>query len=672
VNRNVDVAGEIFSYWWKNRWQILKILAIATIAFAVVLLLIPARFKAQATVIVLPPRFLPEVRTQPLTVTTVRSLLESGELLQQVIDRLRLCKRLLENKFSGIPDDAALKQVAGAKPEAVAAYLGIRDDDLSNYFSGHSTEELRGLLDFKDSDLQDMTVDDLSQLLSSEDTIEKKTASDLTFSPLVKLFAISDSGRKAQVLANTWATLFEKKYDQLTREKTTQQFNSIFKQQEQSQTELQDIQTTIVEYKKKNQMELLQNQIDENTQDYRNFSQQLVVKQASLDRLRGRLTRLQTLVSAMESNGIWVGRIHTGNTTGPLTLSVGEAFASQAASEILALAKADADTTVPTAQLYKRIRAETLRSAERLTSAIAEATEFNRRSPIQLMERNLDQIQKDYLEASSRLRIATLRAETLRQTLAKLDETLSNTQQYLTLSTALPEEAVGTAMAQGRREEIPAMAKVQFQRQEINPVWQQLQVQRATAAQELDTVKGEVSELTKVLPERQVELRDLQNDLYQARQAEVSIRENVDRWQKNNQELFRNYVEMRNEISNTSQDIALLEQEVRSLTDSTATSQQQVQDYQQRYDKASADLQVYELRQRAVQRNADLLLQKVQEAQIAVREEVSDVSVAARAVAPERHYFPQRTIFLLIAFLATAAVLLGLLARQRYMELQEL
>jgi uncharacterized protein involved in exopolysaccharide biosynthesis len=667
----VDVAGEIIAYWWKNRWQILKILAIATLAFVVVLLLIPPRFKAQATVIVLPPRFLPEVRTQPLTVTTVRSLLESGELLQQVIDRLRLSRELLQRKFGPDPDNAKLQKVSGAAPAAAAAYLGITNEDLATYFSSLTPIELRALLEYKQADLDDMTVDDLSKLLASEETIEKKTASDLTFSPLVKLYAIGDSGPKAQVLANTWATLFEKKYDNLTRQKTNQQFESIRNQQRISQADLEDMQTSIVLYKKDNQLELLQNQIDENTQDFRNFSQQLVVKQASLERLRGRLARLQGVVHAMEYEGSWVGRARTVETSGTELLQPTET-GSVSTSDILALATGNSETSITTAELYERIRTETLRSAERLTSAMEEANLFNQQRPIALMERNLEQMQKDYLEASSRLRVGSLRLETVRGALAKLDETLSSTQQYLTLSTALPDESVGTAIAQGRRQDMANLAQVQFHRQEINPVWSQLQVQRATLAQEYETLLGEVNQLTDVLPRRQQEMRGLQNELYSARQTDVYIRENVDRWQKNNAELFRNYVELTNQISQTSQEIALLEEEVRALDDSARASQQRVHTFQMQYDKASADLQVLELRQRAIQRNADLLLQKVQEAQIAVREEVSDVSVAARAVAPERHYFPQRTIFLMIAMLATTGVLLGLLARQRYMELQEI
>ena len=83
----------------------------------------------------------------------------------------------------------------------------------------------------------------------------------------------------------------------------------------------------------------------------------------------------------------------------------------------------------------------------------------------------------------------------------------------------------------------------------------------------------------------------------------------------------------------------------------------------------SARLQILESRQKAVQRNADLLLQKLQEAQLAKDQELSDISIAAPAVMPERHFFPRRSVLLVALTLLTFAVLAGALARRKYMEL---
>jgi uncharacterized protein involved in exopolysaccharide biosynthesis len=54
-----------------------------------------------------------------------------------------------------------------------------------------------------------------------------------------------------------------------------------------------------------------------------------------------------------------------------------------------------------------------------------------------------------------------------------------------------------------------------------------------------------------------------------------------------------------------------------------------------------------------------LLFQKLQDAQTAVAEEISDVTVAARAVMPSRHFFPRRSLLLPALTLLTMLVLLA-------------
>ena len=150
--------------------------------------------------------------------TPIRNLLQSGELLQQVINQLRSTRQLLETKLGASPDETILLSLADLETTLVASQLSIADHDLAEYISDLTPQEIRALLDFKKSDLDKMTVHDLEISLASEETVEKKTRIRLVFSPLVQLYAISDSGPKAQVLANTWAALFERMYDQLTPE----------------------------------------------------------------------------------------------------------------------------------------------------------------------------------------------------------------------------------------------------------------------------------------------------------------------------------------------------------------------------------------------------------------------------------------------------------------------
>ena len=65
-----DIAAEILHYWWRRRRFIIRFMLAAVVMFAIVLFLIPNRFKAEATVIIQAPKIQTEARTEPLSVET--------------------------------------------------------------------------------------------------------------------------------------------------------------------------------------------------------------------------------------------------------------------------------------------------------------------------------------------------------------------------------------------------------------------------------------------------------------------------------------------------------------------------------------------------------------------------------------------------------------------------
>jgi len=151
---------------------------------------------------------------------------------------------------------------------------------------------------------------------------------------------------------------------------------------------------------------------------------------------------------------------------------------------------------------------------------------------------------------------------------------------------------------------------------------------------------------------------------------EVTAKTTLEQWQRANRELFDAFVETNTDVHNSARKISLLREEVRQLENDCSMTKALADYYQQQYDSASAELQVLETRQKAVQKNVDLILEKLQAAQSAVTAEISDVSLAARAVTPARHYFPPRTLLMVVLTLMTFLVLTGLLARNRYMEIR--
>lgn len=690
---NRDCPAMIAAHLWNRRLFIAKVLGIAIVLYAIVLLLIPNRFRAEATVIILPPRFTSEVRTEPLSVSTAKSLLESGEIIQQIIVTVRdarsaLAKYVLDHAG----DRQVLGQLSGMPQEQVERALSLKDPTLAAYLGRLSAGELSALAGLDSSEVEDWTVEELEQSLESEDIVEKKTASDIKLSPLLKLYAVADSAPESQLLANTWAWLFEKKYDELTSQKTRGQYESIEKQQRESQTELARVQSLIVDFKAQNNMELYQKQIDEYSEDFREFTNQLVIKGNALQSERKKLTMLYAVVKSVEtSGGRWLGRVDTGDIadfvasgtpeSGPEQALQTSSLADEVLTSSLAAAglaeegvpgqpEAIASETAGSAELLANLRTKVEQSRERILTGLSDLRSFYQKYPVKLMESQRDQLQKDYVESLGKYRMGQVRLQVLQKSLASLDGQLSRTKQAIQFNTGVPDISIAQAIMSGQKQEMEKLSRLRFEREEINPVWNGLQAERTKMGQELEMTRNEVNELEAVLQDRERQVQDLQDRIYQAQASEALVRDNLTRWQHANTDLFQNYVETNNTIYNTSRDVTLLAQEVQQLEQATSRTKQLVEHYQQLYNGAAAELQRLESRMRAIQRNADLLLQKFQEAQIAIREEVSDVSIAAAAVTPQKHFYPKRSLSLAVLTLLTAAALLGMLARSKYLELQ--
>jgi uncharacterized protein involved in exopolysaccharide biosynthesis len=189
-----------------------------------------------------------------------------------------------------------------------------------------------------------------------------------------------------------------------------------------------------------------------------------------------------------------------------------------------------------------------------------------------------------------------------------------------------------------------------------------------THSQQLSDVTAEITQLQAELPARKEALTELQTRVYNARLGESTIKRSLDRFQIRNDNIFDQYTQLKTEEFELTKNSFLLEQEIGVIKHSAADMQAQVEQFQQNLNASQADLQVLESRQKAIQRNVDLLLQKTQESMIAVRENISDVSVSARAIAPEEHYFPKRGLLLVLMTFLTGVILLGGLAREKYLE----
>ncbi|MCX7964314.1 MAG: hypothetical protein N2644_07550 [Candidatus Sumerlaea chitinivorans] len=649
-----DVIRAIFAYWWAQRAFVLKVLGIVGILTIAILLVIPNRYRAEAKVIILPPKFSSEIRTEPLSVITAKNLLQSGELVDQLITTIRRARPYAEKflKQYETPDRAATTLKAlGAT--GIARKLGSADGDLADFFARLSAAELSALASLDESEIEDWTIEKLSKALDCEEIIEKKTAADVKLSPLLNLYAVANSGAKAQLLVNTWAMLFEKKYDEITNQKTRYQYDYILKQQQEAEQALAKQQQAIVEFKAANNLDLMLREIEEYSADYKEFLNRLVQKRHELENSRRRLQELQTQVAELTDNGVWVGEI-----------------------EASALMNASADTTLPLTiaevgpSPYGESRRRVLELRNRILFYLGQLNKFRSQEPVELVEKELAQLQRDYLEAVGKLRAGEVRLNVLERSLAALEERLTSTPRYLILFKDVPDQSVAEAIRTGQRQQLSTLAGVQFRREEINPEWTLLTEQKLKLEAEYLQTSNEVTQLREKVARYEREARDLQVRLYQARVTEKALQDSLEMRIKSSRELLQNYLDARNAIHNTALQIGTLEAEIRQLEEDTTKTRRMAEEVQKRYNEASARLQLLEIQLRAVQRNADLLTQKLQDARMAIAQQMSDVSLAAPAATPTKHYFPPRTILLLGIMFLTLVSTLGILGRIRYVELK--
>ncbi len=654
-----DLIREFVLYWWQHRRWFLKILGIAIVCYVIILLLIPNRYRAEAKVIILPPKFSPEIRTEPLSVITAKNLLLSGEIIDKLIQTLREAKPFCEKfvKQYETPERAS-EVLRSTNEENLRKKLGEKSAHLAKFFQRWSPAELRALLDLRESELADWTIELIGKSLDCEEIIEKKTAADVKMSPLLNLYAVANEGSKAQLLANTWALLFEQKYDELANEKTRFQYDYILTQQQEAEKELARQQERIVRFKAENNLELLLREIDEYSDKYKSYLSQLVSKRHSYRQLAERIKEMASVLNVLQtSEGLWIGEV------GPEEIMTPE-IAEMASSSPLAAERLEAP--------YETARLRTLETRQRLLYHLAQLGRFQEKEPVELLNRELDQIQNDYLAAVGKLRGAEAKVAILRGAIASLDALLSTTERVITLMKDVPDLSISEAIRTGTPQQLKSLANVQFRREELNPAWSLLIEQRLKLEAEYHQAMSELLELQPRVKQYEKESRELQVRAYRARLAEKLLTESVESRRKALHELMENFLKTRNEIHGRAIELGQLASEIEELESQTSETKAKAEELQKRYNEASAQLQLMEIQLRAVQRNADLLTQKLQDARMAIAQPVSDVSIAAFAPTPTKHYFPPRTIALIGLTFLTALCLLAYLARVRYLELTRL
>lgn len=644
--------------WWLRRWFIIGSVLIAGVLFAAVLLNIPKSFRAQASVIVMPPRFVPEVRTQPLTVNTAQELLNTPELHQQVIVTLRrqhdLALRL--NNGSREYDVMVLDGLAAMSVAEIVSRTGATDEEAAVLAELDRTE-IQGLLDFKTEELAELNVDAVGEMLTSKETVEKKTASDLVFSPMLKLYGVSDTGSKAQVLANTWARLFEKKYDLVARRQTEKLNASLETLQREGQQDLESIQKELVEYRLQHNQDLVQRQIKDYSDAYSSITVTLVSKRDSLSAFEAGSRGHAEILRALETDGgSWIGspgvRLSAGNS------GTDEPF------DFLDSPRITEDLATSSSILAH----ETLRNRIDLQNSLDQIARFQAENPVELLKADEARYREDYLEQKSKYYESAVEKNVLLNSLKGIDSDLAGTSRVVELIGSLPDETIGDALISGDSRRVERAGALKLQKEILNPVWKTLSKNRVQLNQELLLVQARIAELDDWLPKEEKEVARISQRVFRVQQAEKLAINQLSRHENLNQLLYQQYEISKRDYLNCVLQATIIREEIISLEQMLAQIREDIEVLRAAYENAESAIEVMELRKNAIGEQAELLTQKLQASLVAIGEDVTDVTIAAKAVAPARHFFPPRTVLVLGAMFLTAAIIMAGLSRRRYLQ----
>lgn len=642
------------AYWWKHKFLIIKVLVPLALLYTAVLLALPSKYKANASVIIMPPRFAPEVRASTLTVPTARAILDTPELYLKVLQTVKRHREIITQVAgSQSPVAEQLSNLASLTPADISSASSATQAE-AEVIAIYDKSELKGLLGFTEAELAKLNVDSMSRKFSSEESVDKKTASDVIFSPVLQLYATGSTGEQAQVLVNIWARLFEEKYETIAKGQTTRLFASLENQQKAGRAELEKIQKQMVDFQLKNNLDLVQRLIRDKTEQLSSFTHQLTTKNTQYATLGAQQQALLQASQKLELPGQgWIGEIQPDLSTStlPLQLTIGR----------------HTDDHAPTITL---LQTETLTSLEHYTRSMATAQQFHATNSVELVRSEEQKLREQLISEKEVYRENLIKIASLEKTLGDVDAQLAGTSRTLRLTTSFPAEVIGNSLLSANASNPHNLASARLDNEQLNPVWQTLSQSRVELQQQLAQARAQASELSKVFPEREQTLATLSSKVFNLVQQDTLIKAAVSRNEKVNDTLFANYLDLKTEQLGTALKLTLLHEEISAHAGSVDQLTSEIEQLRQVNEVASRELELLNLSKKAIEERAQLLTEKLQESTVALGEQVNDVSMASRAVAPARHYFPPRAILLAIMTALSAAILLAGLARRHHLEQQ--
>jgi len=593
-----------FEEYLKEIWQRKGTVVAATIliafATAIVSLFISKVYEAKAQLIVLAPRFKPELASPTPEVKTCQMLLGSPTVLRElyrwlvesrdVLTSLTVGERLTPEYIEGIRTlNAATIQVQTGCDQAVAQYFDALDGP-----------SLEGLEEFRPKKLRAMTLEDLGEMVRSEVTEEKKTAIDIIYSPIITLRARGKTGAQAALLANTWASVFLKVYSDLVRTDIVASHKFISAEAGRLQKERGELQEEIRKFRQRYNLEFLTSRMEAATRDYGELQSELSRQRLELDYETSRLATLARTLNAIEDGGTWIGV-----TTATVS------------ADKLGVVGTD-----------REMRTKVLSSAQRLRRATAGLEVFLAQNDLDTLRKERERAQIDLLNFQSQLKQDTVRVDQMEKTLETLRLRLEKINPTLPVRRA---SSGGTSVVEA-----------------VNPAWEEsqqewirLEIENAEAITRKAKLEPYVRELETMIRAEDAKLSRLEMDHDRLRKDFELAQEEYDGYQAA-------YAQLKRDIYETAGKIGPLRSRVAQIEASASAARSRIDDTQSSITAGQTGMAQLQTKDDTLAHYVTLTLEKLHEAELAVAQPGLDVKVASEAIAPTKKIWPRRTLMVLV------------------------
>jgi uncharacterized protein involved in exopolysaccharide biosynthesis len=602
VTKKIPLTFEDFlKELWRRRMTVVAATFLVALATAVVSLLIPKVYQATGQLIVLPPRFKPELASQTPEVKTCQMLLGSPAVLRELQRWLVDAREVLNNLASGermTPDNiegirtmtAAQIQVQTGCDAAVAEYVDKLD-----------AAGLEGLAEFQLKKLREMTLEDLGELVRSEVAEEKKTAIDIIYSPIIVLRARGRTGPQAALLANTWSAVFLKVYSDLVRRDIESSQKYISTEATRLQKDRGQLQDEIRKFRQRYNTEFLTSQMEAATRDFSELQSDLARQRLELDSATSRMATLAQTLRAIEDDGTWIG-----------------ATTATAAAEKPGVAGAD-----------RAMRLNVLSSVQRLHRAAAELEAFSAQNDLDTLRKKRERAQIDLLNFDSQLKQDTVKADEIAKALEAARLRLEKTSPTITVRRPSAGGGAGPVEV-------------------VNPVWEDIQQERLRLEIENARVTAGRAKLEPYVKELEAAIRGGEAQVGRLEVERNRLRNALELAQNEYDGYQQAYGRLKREMYDTAEKIGPVRSRVAQIEANATGVRARIADAQSSITAGQTGMAQLQTKDDTLARYVTMTLEKQHEAQLAVAQPGLDVKVASDAIAPKKKIWPQRTLMVLV------------------------